>query len=81
MEVGEEGLTTGLDLEEIGVDSSRPFPIVRAAGSTPAERYLQRLCEKNFLSLWSYARPYRDQGGRKEICDLVVVMGDDVIIF
>lgn len=56
-------------------------PITKAEGSTPAERYLQRLCEKNFLSLWSYARPYRDQGGHKEICDLVVVMGDDVIIF
>lgn len=57
------------------------IPIVRAIGSTPAERYLQKLCDRSFLSLWSYARPFRNQGGYKEICDLVVIMGDEVIIF
>lgn len=56
-------------------------PIAKGQGSTPAEMYLQGLCEKNFLSLWSYARPFRDQGSGKEICDLLVVLGDDVIIF
>lgn len=50
-------------------------------GVTPAERYLEGLCQKNFLSLWSYPRPFRDQGGNKELCDLLVVMGDDVIVF
>lgn len=56
-------------------------PIAKAQGSTPAEVHLQGLCEKNFLSLWSHARPFRDQGSGKEICDLLVVLGDDVIIF
>lgn len=56
-------------------------PISKVQGSTAAEIYLQGLCERNFLSLWSYARPFRDQGGGKEICDLLVVLGHDVIIF
>ena len=56
-------------------------PITKSSGSTPAERYLEALCERNFLSLWSYPRPFRNQGGNKELCDLLVVMGDDVIVF
>src|SRR5579862_4403682 len=60
--------------------------VVRAQGVTPAERYLQRLCEYSFLSLWSYPRVFRDQktGGKgdgKELCDLLVVFADDVLIF
>ncbi len=55
--------------------------ITKSSGGTPTERYLEALCERNFLSLWSYPRPFRDQGGGKELCDLLVVMGDDVIIF
>ncbi len=48
--------------------------------------YLARLCSRSFLSLWSYPGVYRDQGKRgsgdgKEVCDLLVVFGDDVIIF
>lgn len=53
----------------------------KSSGSTPAERYLEALCERSFLSLWSYPRPFRDQGGGKELCDLLVVMGDDVVVF
>lgn len=56
-------------------------PILKSSGLTDNERYLERLCEQNFLSFWSYPRPFRDQGGNKELSDLVVIMGDDVIIF
>ena len=62
-------------------------PIVKNTGETAAERYLARLCNKSFLSLWSYPGVYRDQGrteGKgdgKEVCDLLVVFGDHVIIF
>lgn len=55
--------------------------IQKTSGITPSEQYLAELCERNFLSLWSYPRPFRDQGGGKELCDLLVVMGNDVIIF
>ena len=55
-------------------------------GSTESERYLGRLAQKAFLSLWSYSNVYTDEGRRgcgsgKEFCDLLVVFGDDVILF
>lgn len=37
------------------------------------------LCQKTFLSLWSYANPLRKDG--RELCDVLVVFGNDVIIF
>src|SRR5262249_25314930 len=33
------------------------------------------------LSLWSYPGVYRDQKDGKEICDLLVVFGEHIIIF
>ena len=62
--------------------SSLPQP----AGVTAAERYLKRLCDQSFLSLWSYSGIYRDQDvgeGRdgKEVCDLLVVFENHVLIF
>lgn len=52
---------------------------------TATERYLKQLCDRTFLSLWSYPGIYRDQGrpGRigKEVCDLLVVFENHVIIF
>jgi hypothetical protein len=44
-------------------------------------------CQKSFLSLWSYSNSYTDEdlrggkGSGKELCDVLVVFGDDVIIF
>ena len=45
---------------------------------------MARLAERSFLNLWSYPSPHRNQMvGRdgKEICDLLVVCGDHVLIF
>jgi hypothetical protein len=63
-------------------------PILRAEGSTEGERYLGRLAERSFLSLWTYPALFRDQGGGgaaagdgKEVADLMVVFGRDVVIF
>ncbi|HYD52123.1 MAG TPA: hypothetical protein VEA99_05830 [Gemmatimonadaceae bacterium] len=63
-------------------------PIAKAEGSTEAERYLGRLAERSFLSLWTYPALFRDQGGGgasggdgKELADLVVVFGRDVVVF
>jgi len=60
------------------------FP--RNDGVTLAERYLKRLCEKTFLSLWSYAGPFKDMKSGtgvigKEVCDILVVFENHVIIF
>ncbi len=63
-------------------------PVVKGVGVTENERYLASLAEKSFLNLWSYPSPYRDQrtggngrGDGKELCDLLVVCGDHIIIF
>ena len=64
-----------------GAPSPQFDPVVRADGVTSAERYLQRLCERSFLRLWSYPGVYRDQGGGKEIADVLVVFGKHIIIF
>jgi G:T-mismatch repair DNA endonuclease (very short patch repair protein) len=63
--------------------------VCRAEGQTPSERYLKELCDKAFLSLWSYPGVYRDQRGGgvgskqegKEVCDLLVVFDKHIIIF
>jgi len=61
--------------------------ICRSDGTTPAERYLKKLCDRSFLSLWSYPGVYRDQGKSgtkgdgKEVCDLLVVFENHIIIF
>ena len=60
--------------------------MAKSQGTTPSERYLAKLCEQTFLSLWSYPNVFRDQGrvrngGGKEVCDLLVVCGRDVVIF
>ena len=56
-------------------------------GTTKSERTLTRLARKAFLSLWSYPNVYSDEGrsnGKgdgKELVDLLVVFGNDVLLF
>lgn len=62
-------------------------PTVRADGVNDSERYLKRLCDRTFLSLWSYPGVYIDKGrvgGKghgKEVCDLLVVFDKHIVIF
>src|SRR5436190_2709215 len=51
----------------------------KSTGLTESERYLANLCERSFLSLWSYPNVYRQPG--KELCDNLVVFRDHLIIF
>lgn len=53
----------------------------RSAGTTESERLLARLAQRSFLRFWTYANVYRDQAGGKELCDLLVVFDEDVVIF
>jgi SEC-C motif len=58
----------------------------KPTGTTPAEQYLQHLCKRTFLSLWSHPCLFRDQGNGakgdgKELCDLLVVFRDTIIVF
>ena len=56
-------------------------------GTTDSERALTSLAKKAFLSLWSYSNVFTDEGranGKgdgKELCDLLVVFGNDVLLF
>lgn len=51
----------------------------RSSGITPSETILADLCDRSFLTLWCYPNLFRKTG--KELCDALVVFGDDVIIF
>lgn len=59
----------------------------RQHGATESERYLTKLARRAFLTLWSYPNVYTDEGRRggngdgKELCDLLVVFGDHVLLF
>ena len=74
--------------QNVRMDDNLPprQPVVRGAGTTAAERYLKRLCDATFLSMWSYPGVYRDQRSKantegKEVCDLLVVFENDIVIF
>ena len=56
------------------------------SGVNLSEKYLSYLCGQTFLSLWCFPNVYTDEGvktGRegKELCDLVIVFDNNVIIF
>lgn len=60
--------------------------IVRGSGLNESERYLAKLADATFLDLWSYPNTFVDRTVNarrtgKELCDLLVVCGNDVIIF
>ena len=70
------------------MDGKTPWEKASAAeGTTDSERALTRLAKKAFLSLWSYSNVFTDEGrsnGKgdgKELCDLLVVFGNDVLLF
>lgn len=45
---------------------------------TPSEKFVAELCEKSFLPFWSFASPLGKKD--KELCDILVVCGNDIII-
>lgn len=63
------------------------FDLADSEGVNDSERVLTQLCRKSFLRLWSQTNVFTDEGfkdgkgGTKELCDALVVFGNDVIIF
>lgn len=50
--------------------------------ATTTEKSLAELCQRSFLSLWRHPHIYRSSRPiPHEVCDLLVVFGDDVIVF
>lgn len=69
-------------------DGLRPlFDIGDSEGVNASERILTSLCRHSFLRLWSQSNIYTDEGfkdgkgGTKELCDALVVFGNDIVIF
>jgi hypothetical protein len=59
--------------------------IIRGSGFTVSERYLHQLSDRTFLKLWTYPNIFNDRnkaprGDGKELCDLLVICGDDILI-
>ncbi|WP_254562492.1 hypothetical protein [Dyadobacter diqingensis] len=50
-------------------------------GYNESEKYLIKMCDRTFLSLYSYPNVFRRRTPASELCDLLVVVGDDIIIF
>lgn len=55
------------------------FRINYGEGLTPTEQLLKNFGERSFLRFWSHANPHATPS--KELCDLLVICGDYVIIF
>ena len=56
--------------------------IKKSIGVTESEHRLVKLGEKVFMGLWSYPNPQIETSpGFKELCDLLVVCGDTVLVF
>jgi hypothetical protein len=67
-------------------ENTKQKPVIKSESTNASESFLYALCKNNFLSLWSYPRVFRNQGkvgngDGKELCDLLVLCGDDIIIF
>ena len=45
---------------------------------TPSEKYVSELCEKSFLPFWSYPSPLGKND--KELCDVLLICGNDIVI-
>lgn len=61
-------------------------PLFRAIGVTASERLIQRVAEDTFFRLWCYSGLFNDEGINKrkigtELCDLLIVFGDHVLVF
>ena len=54
--------------------------IQRDTSFTESERFVNSLGAKSFLKFWTWPNLFRDQEGGKEICDLIVVFGNDVLL-
>lgn len=63
------------------------FDLSESQGANESERTLIQLCLTSFLSLWSHPNTYTSEGLRegqssgKEFSDVLIVFGNDVIIF
>ncbi len=53
--------------------------VIKGTGLTESEQHLAALAKRTFLDLWSFPNLFKAPG--QELCDLLVVCGDEVLIF
>lgn len=51
------------------------------AHASESEKYLTALAERAFLKLWTYPNLFVQKGGSKELCDLLLIFGEHVVVF
>lgn len=51
----------------------------KSGGLTASEALLAELCERSFLQLWTYPNLFKEPG--KELIDLMVIFGNDILLF
>jgi hypothetical protein len=61
--------------------------ITKSGGFNDSERALARLCDESFLELWSYPSLWKPEGRKTpdgvgtELCDVLLVFGDAIVLF
>lgn len=65
-----------MDIKESKIGNRK---ITKSQGQNKSEEYLAKLCNKTFLSLWSYPNLYRAKN--KELSDLLITFGNHILIF
>jgi hypothetical protein len=76
-----------MNISSDGLPGSRLFDLPDSEGVNDSERILTALCRKSFLRLWSQTNVFTDEGFKdgkgatKELCDALVVFGNEVIVF
>jgi len=84
-----QGNSLGSDGNKFIEDRPRAslFDLPETQGVNESERILTGLCRRTFLRLWSQTNVYTDdgfkngKGATKELCDALVVFGNEVILF
>jgi len=80
-------MTNSKQPSELSDKPSAMFDLAESEGGNDSERILTQLCRKSFLRLWSQTNVFTDEGFKdgkgstKELCDALVVFGDDIIVF
>lgn len=54
--------------------------IQRDTSFTESEKLVNELGSKSFLRFWTWPNLFRDQENGKEICDLIIVFGNDILL-
>lgn len=73
-----------MDSLKTAYETAKPctdIPVKKSSGITESEAKLCRLGYQTFLGLWSYPNLFQRHQKGKELCDLLVVFGDHIIIF